>query len=95
MAGDDCYAVLTTQDLDGGSYDPNGDWTRHSLVGTNGIFQPGEYNVTYEVMDHKGAYSTCQTRVQVVDHTPPVARARSLTLELNASGQAYQRIRCE
>lgn len=88
VAGDDCYAVLTTQDLDGGSYDPNGDWTRHSLVGTNGIFQPGEYNVTYEVMDPKGAYSTCQTRVQVVDHTPPVARARSLTLELNASGQA-------
>lgn len=87
VANDDCYAVLTTEDLDGGSYDPNGDWTRHTLLNTDGIFRPGDYTVTYEVMDPKGAFSTCESRVQVADHTPPVARARDLILELNISGQ--------
>lgn len=87
VANADCYAVLSAKDLDAGSYDPNGDWTRHSLLNTDGIFRPGNYTVTYEVMDPKGAFSTCESRVQVVDHTPPVARARDLILELNANGQ--------
>lgn len=88
VANADCYAVLTTDDLNGGSFDPNGDWTRHTLLHTDGIFRPGEYTVTYEVMDPKGAFSTCQSQVRVLDHTPPVARARGLRLELNATGQA-------
>jgi len=88
VANSDCYSVVTPQDLDAGSYDLNGDWTRHSLVGTDGIFRPGVYTVTCEVMDPKGAYSTCQTEVKVLDHTPPVALARNLTLQLNAQGQA-------
>lgn len=88
VAGSDCYAMLTPKDLDGGSYDPNGDWTRHTLLNTDGFFRPGNYTVTYEVMDPRGAFSTCEARVEVVDHTPPVALARGLTLELNANGQA-------
>ncbi len=88
VANADCYAVLTTRDLDAGSYDPNGDWTRHTLLNSDGIFRPGEYTVTYEVMDPKGAFSTCESQVRVLDHTPPVARARDLILELDTNGQA-------
>ena len=84
----DCYSVVTPKDLDAGSYDPNGDWTRHSLLNTDGIFRPGTYTVTYEVMDPKGAFSTCQSEVRILDHTPPVARARDLNLELDANGRA-------
>src|SRR5690606_13780339 len=71
-----------------GSYDPNGDWTRHTLLNTDGVLIPGNHLITYEVMDPTGAYSTCQSNVQVLDRTPPVARARGLTLELDANGQA-------
>jgi len=84
----DCYSVVTPKDLDAGSYDPNGDWTRHTLLNTDGIFRPGTHTITYEVMDPKGAFSTCQSEVRVLDHTPPVARARDLNLELDANGRA-------
>jgi len=88
VAKENCYATLRPEDLDAGSYDNNNDWFNRSMD-----IQPdltvGTYTVTFSVVDIRGASTSCQSRVEVVDHTPPVALARGLTLALDPTGNAY------
>lgn len=87
VAKDDCYAILRIEDLDGGSYDLNNDWFNRS-IDIDPALRVGSYKVRMTAVDVKGASTWCESDVHVVDHTPPVVRARGLKLELNAQGKA-------
>jgi len=84
---EDCYAILRTEDLDAGSYDLNNDWFNRS-IDINPALRVGSYTARMTVVDVHGASTTCASQVHVVDHSAPVVKARSLTLELNEHGRA-------
>lgn len=87
VAKDDCYAILRVEDLDGGSYDLNDDWYNRS-IDINPALRVGNYTATMTLVDIHGASTSCTSQVHVVDHSAPVVRTRSLTLELNEQGRA-------
>jgi hypothetical protein len=69
-AGDSCNAAVTAADLDNGSLDPDGDTIALGLTPT-GPFPLGSFPVRLTVTDSKGASSSCNAMVMVVDTTPP------------------------
>ena len=87
VVNDHCYATLQPEDLDAGSYDSNDDWFNRS-IDIHPNLTVGTYTATFTVVDIRGASTSCQSRVDVVDHTPPVALAHDLTLALDQNGNA-------
>jgi PKD repeat protein len=85
VAKDNCYATLRTEDIDAGSYDDNGDWFNRSFD-----IQPdlkvGTYYVNFTVQDTYGTTGSCITRVDVLDHSAPVALTKNITLRLSEGG---------
>jgi hypothetical protein len=80
-AGADCQAWITAQDVNGGSYDPDGDPIELSIDNT-GPFPIGESFVTLTVHDDKGLSSSCTAKVTVEDKTPPVIASLTVTPEV-------------
>jgi hypothetical protein len=82
VAKDNCYATLRAEDIDAGSYDANGDWFNRSFD-----IQPdlkvGTHYVNFFVQDIHGTSGTCMTRVDVLDHSAPVALTKNITLKLS------------
>ncbi|MBX2951599.1 MAG: T9SS type A sorting domain-containing protein [Leadbetterella sp.] len=87
VAGSDCQALLRVEHLDAGSYDKDNDWFTRS-IDINPLLRVGSYKATLTLVDIKGASTSCQSTVHVVDHTAPVIQARSITVSLNTEGRA-------
>ena len=85
-AGENCDAMVTTADVDGGSYDPDGDPMTMTLD-NYGPFGVGTHTVTLTVSDYE--YSDiCTATITVVDDTPPSAICQDITISLSATGAA-------
>ncbi|MEW6363286.1 MAG: LpqB family beta-propeller domain-containing protein [Acidobacteriota bacterium] len=69
-ADESCEATIAPSDVDGGSYDPDGDDITLSLDNT-GPFSLGEHTVTLTVTDEHAESDSCQATVTVVDNTVP------------------------
>ncbi len=76
-AGENCTVSILPTDVDGGSYDPDGDNIELSLD-NSGPFQLGEYRVNLTVTDEKGESDTCSAKITVLDQLPPVPDLLSL-----------------
>ncbi len=70
-ADDACLAEVAPEDVDDGSFDPDGDPITLSLS-PEGPYGLGETEVTLTVSDDKGASGTCTATITVEDETPPV-----------------------
>jgi hypothetical protein len=71
-ADENCQAFVTAEQIDNGSYDPDGDPITLTLSSA-GPFGLGETQVTLTVEDSNGESSTCDANVTVYDGTAPVA----------------------
>ncbi|MEW6363115.1 MAG: hypothetical protein AB1714_00600 [Acidobacteriota bacterium] len=69
-ADENCEATIAAGDIDGGSYDPDGDDITLSLDDT-GPFPLGEHPVTLTVTEEHGESDSCHATVRVVDNTVP------------------------
>jgi hypothetical protein len=70
-ADSNCIGVVTADDVDNGSYDPDGDPITLSLSPA-GPYPLGDTLVTLTVTDDSGQADTCTATVTVIDDTPPV-----------------------
>ena len=70
-AGENGEAYIIPEDIDGGSYDPDGDSITLS-VDNLGPFSIGEHYVNLTVRDENGESDTCQAKVTVVETTAPI-----------------------
>jgi len=70
-ADDDCQAFATADDVDDGSYDPDGD-TFTKEISPVGPYPLGDTAVTLTVTDEHGTSDSCTATISVVDTTPPV-----------------------
>lgn len=80
--------TITGNDVNGGSYDPDGTIT--SLVVTPNTFncsQTGPNSVTLTVTDNEGKSSVCNATVTVEDKIPPVMICRNYSVYLDAAGK--------
>ena len=68
---ENCEGYVSPEEVDYGSYDPDGDPVSLELDQT-GPFQPGTYTVTLTVADINGFSDQCPAIVTVVDDDPPV-----------------------
>lgn len=75
--GHDC-AHIHQEDIDGGSFDPDGDTTELHMVAVDGqelptpvheleICEPGVHTITLLVTDEQGARDTCDATVTIID----------------------------
>jgi len=72
-----CQAFIGPADIDGGSYDPDGD-NIELTVDNPGPFSIGAHIVKLTVTDEHGKSDTCQATVTVLDKIPPVPDLASL-----------------
>ncbi len=70
-ADEDGQGHVTAEEVDNGSYDPDGDTITLSL-NPAGPYPLGDTTVTLTVTDDKGLCDQCTAIVTVVDETPPV-----------------------
>lgn len=70
-ADEACQASISVEDVDAGSFDPDGVPPTCTLD-TTGPFGLGSFGVTLTCVDDQGASSQCTATVTVVDETPPV-----------------------
>jgi Ca2+-binding RTX toxin-like protein len=70
-AGATCQASIDADDIDAGSFDPDGPPPTCTLDDT-GPFGLGAFGVTLTCVDDQGGSSQCTATVTVVDETPPV-----------------------
>ncbi len=85
-AGENCDAMVQASDVDGGSYDPDGDEMTF-VLDNYGPFGVGTHTVTLYVSDYEYTDS-CTATITVVDDTPPLAICRDITVNLSATGTA-------
>jgi hypothetical protein len=69
-ADNNCQAIVTPEEVNAGSFDPDGSALTLSL-NPPGPFPLGETLVTLTVTDAEGQSATCAATVTVVDNTPP------------------------
>lgn len=73
-ANANCQGVANAIDFNNGSSDPNGDALTYSVLPA-GPYAKGVTNVVLTVTDSKGASSSCNTTITVVDDVPPTITA--------------------
>lgn len=79
-ADDQCQVIVPLEDVDGGSYDPDGDPIELTLE-PMGPYALGTTTVTLKVADDKGESDSCTATITVVDAIPPtVTVADMLTI---------------
>lgn len=70
-ANENCLAMVTADDIDNGSFDPDGDEIIKSIF-PEGPYSIGTNHVALTIDDGKGETATCEATITVVDNTPPV-----------------------
>ena len=85
-ANGNCQATAAAADFNNGSSDPNGDAITFS-ISPAGPYNFGTTNVTLTVTDSKGASSTCETTVTVIDDTKPTITAPAAISVNNDAGK--------
>ncbi len=85
-SGENCDAMVTVADIDGGSWDPDGD-TINMILDNYGPFGVGTHTVVLYVSDYEYTDS-CSATVTVIDDTPPIAICQDLTIQLDSIGGA-------
>ncbi|MBE0649149.1 MAG: HYR domain-containing protein [Bacteroidales bacterium] len=83
-AGENCDAMISVANIDGGSYDPDGDPLTMTL-NNYGPFGVGTHTVILTVSDYEYS-SICSATVTVVDDTPPTANCQDIIVELDPTG---------
>ena len=86
-ADENCEASVSANQVDNGSYDPDGDDITFSLSPA-GPYPKGETDVTLTVSDGQ-ASTTCSAKITVVDNTKPVLSAVSEPIELWPPDHGY------
>jgi len=84
-ANDSCVAIVLPEQIDNGSYDPDGD----SLIFTlspEGPYPLGNNEVTLTVADTIGDYDQCIAYILVVDDSVPTVLTQSVTIYLDTNG---------
>ena len=84
-ANDSCVAIVLPEQVDNGSYDPDGD----SLIFTlspEGPYILGNNEVTLTVTDTTGDYDQCIAYILVVDDSVPTVLTQSITVYLDTNG---------
>ncbi|MCB0550117.1 MAG: hypothetical protein KDD19_21290, partial [Phaeodactylibacter sp.] len=81
-------AVVMPADVDGGSTYECGLQSMTVSPNNFSCADAGPQTVTLTVTDINNESSSCNAQVMVKDETPPVARCRNRTIELNAAGSA-------
>jgi hypothetical protein len=81
-------ASITTADIDNGSNDACGIASLALDVTSFDCSNVGANTVVLTVTDNNGNVSTCSSTVTVEDNVAPVALCQSITLQLDASGNA-------
>lgn len=84
-ANDSCVAFVLPEQIDYGSYDPDGDSLIFSLS-PEGPFPLGNNEVTLTVSDTTGEYDQCIAYILVVDDSVPTVLTQSITVYLDSSG---------
>ncbi len=82
-------ASLTAQDIDTGSTDACGAFTLSVDKTSFTCEDVGPNIVTLTVTDASGNSASCSAIVNIIDTTPPIAICHDLTLQLDASGNAF------
>ncbi|MCM3871297.1 MAG: carboxypeptidase regulatory-like domain-containing protein, partial [Pyrinomonadaceae bacterium] len=82
-----CQAVVTAQEVSGGSSDPDGDAITLTLTPA-GPFGVGAHPVTVTVTDSHGASASANATVTVIDNTPPAITCPSSIVATAPPGQS-------
>ncbi len=82
-----CSVVVTPQEVDNGSYDPDGGDVILALD-PPGPYSAGATPVTLSVTDDEGETATCKTTIIAEDGAPPTAVGKEATVYLDDYGQA-------
>jgi hypothetical protein len=68
-----CQAVVTADDVDNGSSDPDGIIV-NSVLSPPGPYPPGVTEVTLAVIDDDGGTNTCTANIVVIEQFPPIVK---------------------
>lgn len=71
IADENCEAMITPNDIDGGSYDPDDDNVELSIDNI-GPLSLGEHSISLTITDEHGESDACTATVTVVDSTDPI-----------------------
>ncbi|TXC81599.1 LamG-like jellyroll fold domain-containing protein, partial [Luteibaculum oceani] len=82
-----CQAIVTYNDIDGGSYDPDGDNFTIQVLNP-GPYPIGTHVVTLKVTDPSSETDQCQATVTIKDNVDPIAVCKDITIQLDANGAA-------
>lgn len=83
---DDGTVTITPDEVDGGSSDACGIADKSIDIDAFGCDNTGLNTVTLTVTDNNGNVNTCESSVNIVDVTNPVAICQDITVELDANG---------
>ena len=81
--------VLSTNQVNNNSSDACGVDTMYLDQTTFDCSEVGINGVTLTVVDVNGNSSTCTADITIEDNVPPIANCQDLTIQLNASGNAF------
>lgn len=77
-ADENCELIITPDDIDNGSYDPDNYDTTTISIDHAGPFSLGNHLVTLTVTDSLGVSDSCQAIVTVLDTSPPMPDTEDL-----------------
>jgi hypothetical protein len=86
-ANDSCVAIVLPEQVDNGSYDPDGDSLIMTLL-PEGPYPLGNNEVILTVTDTTGDYDQCIAYILVVDDSVPTVLTQSITVYLDTNGMA-------
>ena len=84
FTGELCQGTVSPEEIDNGSFDPDGDAITFSLDPA-GPFTLGDTLVTLTVTDEQGTFDSCTATVTILDESPPSLMANS-PIEILADG---------
>lgn len=91
FANENCQALVTVEQVDAGSYDPDGDPVIIEMS-PEGYFDLGETEVTLSITDDSGETDQCTATITVTDNESPVLNVVSEPIILWPPNHKYETI---